>query len=277
MKIFNKNSWIEFHRKDSEKAWDYFINQYDELILGVIHKLVDDYDESMEIYTYVLEQLNSNNCNKLTSYFTESRKYNFETWIAVVTRNCCFDWLRKEKGRKRLLKCIEELPEVDQNIFKHIYWQGHSYEEIFNILNNNHDYKISFEEMVSKIDKIEETLKQKTQWNISRNWSTILPPKPIESVEIGKEKVIENNPSPEEQFIKNNPYNILKKSMNNLSPQEQLIIQLHFYKDMSLNKIARILKMKNLWRVRRKLQKILKSLEKNLRKRGIDPSDINIS
>jgi RNA polymerase sigma factor (sigma-70 family) len=276
MDFNSKKSWIEFYRKDSEQAWEFFVNHYHQLIMGVIHKLVNDYDESMEIYTYAIEQLKSDSCKKLISYFTKSRTYNFETWIAVVTRNCCFDWFRKEKGRKRLLKCIEDLPESDQSIFRYTYWYGYSYDETFNLLKTKHGYNKSFEEMIFQIDKIDEILQQKVRWNLTREWRSVLSTKTIEYIETVKENIKNCDPSPEEQFIQENSAQILKEIINNLSPEQQLIIQLHYYHGFTLNKIARILKMKNLWRVRRKLQNALKVLKKNLQQKGFSPSDLDL-
>jgi len=45
---------------------------------------------------------------------------------------------------------------------------------------------------------------------------------------------------------------------------------------MSFENIAGILKMRNLWQVRRKLQKALKILGKELRKKGIGPDDLDL-
>ena len=127
MKLNSKKSWIDLYRKDSEQAWQFFTNHYNQLMMGVIHKLVNDSDEVMELYTYSVEKLREEDCAKLTKYFEKYRPYYFETWIAVVTRNCCLDWFLKEKGRKRLLKCIKALPELDQHIFRYIYWYKYSF------------------------------------------------------------------------------------------------------------------------------------------------------
>ena len=104
MKSESKKLWINLYKKNKEKGWETFLKQYNQLILSLIRKHVNDYDEAMEVYTFVLEHLKEQNCQKLTAYFQKKRKYNFDAWIVVVSRNCMFDWFRKEKGRKRLLK-----------------------------------------------------------------------------------------------------------------------------------------------------------------------------
>ncbi len=276
MNIAPEKAWIEFYIKDSEKAWHFFINHYNQLMMGVIHKLVNDYDEALDLYTYSVEKLREEDCAKLTKYFEKYPPYNFETWIAVVTRNCCLDWFRKEKGRKRLLKCIKALPELDQHIFRYIYWHKYSYDTTFDLLKSKHNFEDNYDDMLSIIDKIEDTLKHNTRWKLPHEWQSVLPPLSLEDIETGKEKINNSDFSPEELLMQKDPIQILKKILNNLSSEEQLIIQLHYYRDYTLNEIARILKMKNLWRVRRKLQKALKTLKKNLQEKGIDPNDLEL-
>ncbi len=49
MNIVPEKTWFEFYSKDSEKAWQFFINHYNQLMMGVIHKLVNDYDEALDL------------------------------------------------------------------------------------------------------------------------------------------------------------------------------------------------------------------------------------
>ncbi len=121
MKTESKKSWMDLYLQNKDEGWKTFLEQHNRLIMTVINEHVQDHDEAMEIYTFLLDKLKVNNCKKLTSYYAKFLNYNFETWIAVVVRNCCIDWIRKEKGRKRLLKAIAEFPCVDQWIFRYIY------------------------------------------------------------------------------------------------------------------------------------------------------------
>ena len=277
-----KETWLDFFTKDPDRAWDSFLERFNKLIMAVIRKLVSDHDETMEIYAHVLENLKKDNYKKLTSFFDQRRDYGFESWIAVVARNCCFDWFRREKGRRRLLKCIKALPSVDQWIFRYIYWQGLSRDVTHQLLTTKHIYKLSYEEMCAHLENINRILHQQTKWNIRHNWQDVLPPISVDSDEQGGEQVISHHdsekatPSPEKQLIARDSAQKLQEILSTLPIQEQLIIQLRFYKDLTLEEIARVLKMKNLWQVRRKLQKALKSLQKKLRERGIGPSDIEI-
>ncbi len=165
MKSESKILWIKLYKENKEKGWETFLEQYNQLILTLIRKHVQDYDEAMEVYTFVLEHLKEQDCQRLTSYFQKKRNYNFEAWIVVVSRNCMFDWFRKEKGRKRLLKSVESLPEIDQWIFKYIHQHRYSYSEAYEILKSKHGFNISFEEMHSRAEEISNNLQQKTRWH----------------------------------------------------------------------------------------------------------------
>ncbi len=114
----SNNNWSHYFKENPETTWFKFLDSYNKLIMSVISKYVNDYDEKMEIYAFTLQHLNKDQYKNLTGFYNKTRNYPFETWIAVLIRNCCMDWFRQEKGRKRLLKCIKDLPEI-QIIFRH--------------------------------------------------------------------------------------------------------------------------------------------------------------
>ena len=70
--------------------------------------------------------------------------------------------------------------------------------------------------------------------------------------------------------------NSIQEVLAKLPAEQQLLIQLRYVKKLSLQEIARIMKMKNLWRVHRKLQKALKVMKRELLQRDIGPSDLDI-
>ncbi len=280
MKFNPKQSWIDVYRKDPAEAWQTFFELYENLIRRVIHKLVDDYDERMELYTYALEQLKENNSRKLLSYFGKKRGYNFETWIAVVVRNCCMDWFRKEQGRKRILKCIEELAPIDQEIFRLLYHQGYSRQESYELLRARHEQEISFEDFCNRADQIEQTLHQKTRWKLSREWIRFLPPLSLDPDDTMSTRGVipgddsKDDLSPEEQLIQSDSQRALLEAFKTLSSEQRLIVHLHFYRGLTLKEIVRILRMKNIWQVHRRLHKALKQLREEFRKKNIDLSDL---
>ena len=161
-----KDSWMKLNQKDSEKAWEAFTQKYIELIFNVIHKFCQDHDDVMDIYAFALENLKEKDCKRLTSYFQKKRNCNFEAWITVIVRNICFDWFRKEKGRKRLSESIKSLPPFDQRIFEYVFKDRYSHSEVFELLKSKHNFNSSFEELCQRIENINNSLTAKTKWNL---------------------------------------------------------------------------------------------------------------
>ena len=86
MTLFQITTWFDSHKEYSAKAWEFFLQQYNRLIMVVISRIVHDTDDKMDLFTFVLENLMKDSGRKLTSYFDIRRNYSFETWISVVTK-----------------------------------------------------------------------------------------------------------------------------------------------------------------------------------------------
>jgi RNA polymerase sigma factor (sigma-70 family) len=273
-----KRNWLDLFKANPPHAWDIFLRRYNQLIIAAIEKLVLDHDDRMELYTFVLEHLKNDDCHKLTSYFTQSRHYNFETWIAVIVRNCCMDWFRKQKGRNRLLKFINELSEIEQHIFRYLYQYGYSREEIYQLLKTRHGYKKSVDDLVNVIDKIDDLIQKNIKWKYKRDLRYFIIPLTEEKLDKynSKHHFLNTDLNPEQKIIAKDSIQLLNDALRSLPHENQLIIQLYYFKGLTLEKIARILKMKNIWQVQRRLKKTLKQLKSKLRDKGIDLSDLDI-
>jgi RNA polymerase sigma factor (sigma-70 family) len=269
-------------QKSREKGWDTFLEQHSDLIMAVIQKYGHDHDEVMEIYTFVLERLKENDCKRITSYYDKKREYTLKSWIVVVVRNCLFDWYRKEKGRKRLLKYVESLPEIDQWTFKYVIQKRYSYSDAYELLKTNHGCNLSIEELISRAEEINDNLQTTTRWRLLKEWQSQLPQLPLDSFEDGTSKEKIKNPSeekgyaPESDLIKNDLFNIIIDSLNTLTSEERIIVELHVFRNLTLKEIAKILKEKKVWKVGKIFNKALQTLKDSLRNKGIDPSDMDI-
>lgn len=277
MKTEAKKSWIKIYGRDKDKAWEEFLEQFNRLILAYIRKRVQGYDEAMEVYTYVLERMKEKDFQRLTSYFQKKRQYNFEAWVVVVSRNCMFDWFRADMGRKRLLKCIEALPEIDQLIFKYIHQQRYAYSDAYEILKSRNGFDLSFEEMHSRSEEIFDSLQQKTRWRLLNEWQSVLPSLPLESLENPASKIFpkETGETPEEDLSKAEVSKTINDTLQKLSIQDRLIVDLHLYQGLTLKEIAGILKEKKEWKVRRRFYKALQILKDSLKEKGIKAADLD--
>ena len=77
-----------------------FLKEYSRALLHVARVQSSNYDDMMDRYEYILEQLRANNYQRLQSY-TGDRKTQLVTWLYVVAKRLCVDYHRKRYGRDR--------------------------------------------------------------------------------------------------------------------------------------------------------------------------------
>lgn len=87
-------------RADPEEAWAAFVGAHSRLLFHAARSLGGDHDAVMNRYTYVLEQLRSDDYRRLRGYEAEPA-CRFTTWLVLVARRLCIDYDRKLYGRAR--------------------------------------------------------------------------------------------------------------------------------------------------------------------------------
>jgi RNA polymerase sigma factor (sigma-70 family) len=111
-----------------EEAWSRFVIRFSPLLLHTARTVAREYDRAMDAYAHVLEQLHQDDNRRLT-HFVDDPRAQFTTWLVVVARRICVDFLRQRYGRtpatsspgsadqamrRRLVDLIaEEIGEVD--------------------------------------------------------------------------------------------------------------------------------------------------------------------
>jgi RNA polymerase sigma factor (sigma-70 family) len=83
-----------------EQAWETFVERYSRSILNAARRFSADYDDSMDRYGFILEELRKDDCKRLRGYAVDARS-RFSTWLMVVARRLCLDYHRKLYGRDR--------------------------------------------------------------------------------------------------------------------------------------------------------------------------------
>lgn len=88
------------HARDDvsrERAWEQFLQRYSRLLLHTVRTRSGTYDEAMERYVFVLQQLREEEFLRLRRY-TPDVSARFTTWLVVVTGRLCIDHYRKRYG-----------------------------------------------------------------------------------------------------------------------------------------------------------------------------------
>ncbi|HSR14564.1 MAG TPA: hypothetical protein VLL51_02350, partial [Gemmatimonadales bacterium] len=81
-------------------AWEHFVAVHTRLLLYVARSIVHDHDATMDAYAVLLERLREDDARRLRGFAAEGRG-KFTTWLVVVARRICVDWLRHRGGRPR--------------------------------------------------------------------------------------------------------------------------------------------------------------------------------
>lgn len=83
-----------------DAAWERIVASHSKLLLHVARSVIHDADRVMDAYAWVLERLHEDEARRLRGFSVEGRS-KFSTWLVVVARRLCVDFLRAQGGRSR--------------------------------------------------------------------------------------------------------------------------------------------------------------------------------
>lgn len=81
-------------------AWAAFLHRFSPLLLHTARSVASEYDLAMDAYAHVLDRLQADDGARLRQY-AENPGSRFTTWLVVVARRACVDFLRQRYGRTR--------------------------------------------------------------------------------------------------------------------------------------------------------------------------------
>ena len=84
----------------TEAAWSAFLSVYSPLLLRVASAFGPGYDEALDRYAHMLDELRRDDCRRLRRFSADGRS-RFSTWLVVVARRLCLDHYRLRYGRTR--------------------------------------------------------------------------------------------------------------------------------------------------------------------------------
>lgn len=83
---------------DRDEAWSRFVARFSPLLLHTARTVAREHDRAMDAYTHLLEQLRQEDNRRLKQYLDDSNAQ-FTTWLVIVARRLCIDFLRQRYGR----------------------------------------------------------------------------------------------------------------------------------------------------------------------------------
>jgi RNA polymerase sigma factor (sigma-70 family) len=82
------------------RAWTRLLERHSGLLLHAARSFGAGYDDAMDRYRYILEELRRDNFKRLRAYSPEGQG-KFSTWLVVVSQRLCRDFHRQRFGRLR--------------------------------------------------------------------------------------------------------------------------------------------------------------------------------
>lgn len=123
---------LALFERDADRAWQAFERFFRKDIIQVIATYFPpgrdtraDGDTADDRYQEVCLLLIEQDYRRLKAY---NGRGSLAGYIRGVVRHLCVDLVRKEEGRRRLPEGIAQLPVLEQEVFKFIYWEGHEEE-----------------------------------------------------------------------------------------------------------------------------------------------------
>ena len=147
------DDWLtDVLRKSSDAAWDPFIARHQRFILAIIRHYTRDHDDVMDVFALVCEALREDDLRRLRQYSNAAHyRARFTTWLATVVRNQTIDWFRHRDGRRRAPAPDLDLSPLGQLILEHVYLDGSSYTEAYELICSRHPPGPSFGEFLAEL------------------------------------------------------------------------------------------------------------------------------
>ncbi len=248
-------------RDDAEAAWDFFISRYRRLIFAAIRHYARDYDDVMEVFARVCEALREDDFRRLKAYHVQSEhRARFSTWLVTVVRNLTIDWFRRRDGRRRLPAVAEELPPRQRRMFEHVFLDGRSHVETFELIRARESTGMTFKEFLRELHAMYRAVSEGRRGSLLRELHPVLPletpPDEASAVEAAERRAL------------------LEGALASLSDQDRVAIELYVMEELPAADVARIVGLKNAKAVYNRVYRALAVLEEHLAQSGIDRADV---
>lgn len=224
--------------RQAREAWERFLRLYAGLILVVVRHFERDEDATSDCFVHICQQLIRDRFRRLRK-FRPDGPARFSTWLRAVVRNLCLDWHRKEFGRHRPFNAIKRASALDQQIFAKIYGEElppeealHSLLPLFPSLNS--------EAIAASVERVEELLTPRQRWLLAVRRTQILPLDGASGEACGTMEVPDPGLGPEAGVLEKERQQMLAHAVGQLPPGDQVLLDLRFGQELTLEQIARV-------------------------------------
>jgi len=247
---------------DPDAAWDLFIGRYRRLIFAAIRHYTTDHDEVMDVFAQACQVLRADDLARLQRYLEQpDHRARLSTWLVTVVRNLTVDWFRHRDGRPRIGALATRLPPLRRCIFEHVFLQGHSHLETYELLRTTDHQALSFKEFLSELRATYQAVAANRRGPLIGALAGTLP-------ELDDE-------APEPDTVERAGLAaLLERALGTLPPEERTAVQLYVVQEMAADQVARVLGWPNAKAVYNRVYRALAELQTRLGQAGIKKADL---
>jgi RNA polymerase sigma factor (sigma-70 family) len=244
-------------------AWVEFLKSYGPVLYQTARAYAPNQHAAADFYVYVCEQLAQNRFRRLLKFNPEGQA-SFTTWLRVVACHLCFDCHRRQSGRKRPFKSLQNLSPLELEIYNWRFERGVSQDETLERIAPMFP-KVGLDELSAIEERLQNSLSSRQHWLLSmRRQSKASAAIAVED-KVPAPDVADPQPDQEAQMVTKQQLEQLRSSLGSLPADERLLVQLRFEHELTLDEVARLCGLGDGQRVLRKLAVILKKLRSVMR------------
>lgn len=246
-------------RTDPARGWRSFLDQYTPLMLGLLRRAgLHDRDEMMEVYVLLCEQLSAGGYERLRRQ--DAARGSLGGWLAVLARHAVVDWVRSQKGRRRLFQVVQALPAFERRVFELYYWNERGPGEIAETIAVESGGDAELARVFDALDRINRVLTERHRADLLAMAARGSTPAPLEDAVA--ERVPDPSPAPDAAFQARARHAALDTALAQLPAEDAAIVRLKYVEGLSTADVERALGIRGVTRTR--LDGILAALRQTL-------------
>ena len=245
---------------DSQAAWDLFVERYRRLIFAAIRHYTAEHDEVMDVFAQVCEALRADDLARLRRWLaTPAHTARFSTWLVTVVRNLTVDWFRHREGRKRLSTVASSLPPLERQIFEHVFTQGRSHVEAYELLRAGAHAQLSFAAYLEALRATYRAVASRRKRGLMAELAGPPPP---------QEEALSEDP-----VVLSEQRAALEAALATLPADDRLVVHLFVTEELSAEQVAQVVGLPNAKAVYNRAYRALSDLRALLERAGITRGD----
>lgn len=243
-----------------ESAWPDFLDAFAPLLLQVAREAERDSDDVADAFLFICEHLRAGGGRRLRQWSPSTTGASFETWLRVVAWNLARDARRHRRGRFRPLAAIRRMPLLLQRLYRLRHEEGLTSDQAFAVLQPEFP-GLSRSAAHRAEAEVERALGSRERFVLSVRRPVVqsLDAPPEDAGQSGAPP-IDPAVDPESAAIRRDEFDRLRRGLDQLVPEDRLLVQLRFEQDLTLSRIAVMLRLKDAWAAQRQIDRVVRQL-----------------